>query len=262
MLRYLRLYASFVRFSVSRALQFRLDFWFRVVMDLVFYAVHLAFFNVIYRHTSLLGGWTLDQSYIFVCGVLVVDAVIMTVASNNLWWLPILVNHGDLDYYLVRPVSSFFFVSLREFAANSFVNLLMAGGLLVWALARYPEPLGAGRIVLYLLLLAVGSLLYFLIRMLAVIPVFWLHTSRGLDELSFSLFKLAERPHQIYGSRLRLLLVTALPMALIASVPAQLLFTGPAWRPLAGIAVVTAGLLALTLAFWRRALRAYSSASS
>ena len=62
---------------------------------------------------------------VFVGSVFVADALIMTVFSNNLWWLPIYVNRGDVDYYLVRPVSSLFMLSLRDFAANSFLNLLM-----------------------------------------------------------------------------------------------------------------------------------------
>ena len=58
-MRYLRLYAHFMRFSFSRAMEFRLDFFFRIFMDTLWYAHHLVFFWVVYRHTSLLGGWTL-----------------------------------------------------------------------------------------------------------------------------------------------------------------------------------------------------------
>ena len=65
-MRYLTLYAHFLRFSFSRAMEFRLNFFFRVVMDVVYYVVNLAFFTVIYQHTTLLGGWTLDQVYVFV----------------------------------------------------------------------------------------------------------------------------------------------------------------------------------------------------
>ena len=43
MTRYLRLYAYFLRFSFSRALEFRVDFFFRVIMDTAFYAVNLGF---------------------------------------------------------------------------------------------------------------------------------------------------------------------------------------------------------------------------
>ena len=112
--RYLRLYLSFVRFSFSRAMEFRVDFFFRVVMDVVFYAMQLAFFTVLYRHTELVGGWDLDQILIFVSGFFLVDALHMTIFASNMWWLPMMVNKGDLDYYLVRPVSSLFFLSLRD----------------------------------------------------------------------------------------------------------------------------------------------------
>ena len=60
MLRYARLYAYFLRFSFSRAMEFRLDFFFRVGMDALWYAVHLSFFTVLYRHTQALGGWSYD----------------------------------------------------------------------------------------------------------------------------------------------------------------------------------------------------------
>ena len=124
--RYLRLYLQFLKFSFSRSLEYRMDFWFRIVMDCMFYVVELIFFTILYQHTDMLGGWNYDQILIFVSGFLVIDAIHMTVFSNNMWWMPILVNKGDLDYYVVRPVSSLFFLSLRDFAANSFLNLLIA----------------------------------------------------------------------------------------------------------------------------------------
>jgi len=130
MSRYLRLYLQFLKFSFSRSLEYRMDFWFRIVMDCMFYLVELAFFTILYQHTDMLGGWNYDQILIFVSGFLVIDAIHMTVFSNNMWWMPILVNKGDLDYYVVRPVSSLFFLSLRDFAANSFLNLLIASGIL------------------------------------------------------------------------------------------------------------------------------------
>jgi ABC-2 type transport system permease protein len=260
--RYLTLYAHFLRFSFSRAMEFRLDFYFRVVMDICYYIVHLAFFTIIYQHTSLLGGWTLDQIYVFVCGFLFIDALHMTVFANNLWWLPIFINRGDLDYYLVRPVSSLYFLSLRDFAANSFLNLIIATGLLTWSLARFPEPLGPGRILLYLAFLLVGSFIYYLLRLAFIIPVFWLHSNRGLDEISWSLVKLAERPHQIYLGWLRVVLGTIIPLALTFSMPAHVLFEGLTLGTFLHVGVVTVVGTWFILWFWRRGLAGYSSASS
>lgn len=261
-MRYLRLYAHFVKFSFSRAMEFRLDFFFRIVMDCVFYAVQLGFFRVLYDHTDFLGGWTIDQVYVFVAGFLFVDAVHMTVFANNTWWFPTLVNRGDLDYHLVRPVSSLFMLSVREFAANSFLNLVIASAIVVWALVRYPDPLGGIAIAVYLALLLVGAFLYYVLHMISLVPVFWLHSAEGLREIFLASSRLSERPHQIFGDWLRRALTSFVPFALIASWPAHLLFDGLAAGPILHSLGVAAAAFATLVLFWRRGLRAYSSASS
>ncbi len=261
-MRYLRLYACFLRFSFSRALEFRLDFWFRVGMDTLWYAAHLAFFTLLHEHTDLLGGWTVDQTRIFAAALFVSDAINMTVFSNNLWWFPIFVNRGDLDYYLVRPVSPLFFLSLRDFAANSFVNLLLALGILGWALARYPGPIGPGALGVFLLLLGLGAFLQYALHFLCLIPVFWMHQGRGLMEVSWSAQRLASQPDGIYRGWARRVLTSLLPYALIVSFPVRALFAADLGPLLAHSLLVCLGAFALLVAAWRRGLKAYSSASS
>jgi ABC-2 type transport system permease protein len=262
MLRYLRLYLCFLRFSFSRAMEFRIDFFFRVLMDSVWYLTHLAFFTILFHHTRVLGSWTYDQVLVFAGGIFLMDAVQMTLFSNNLWWLPIFVNRGDLDYYLVRPVSTLFFVSLRDFAANSFLNLVLAAGILTWALLRYPEPLGAGRVAIFLVLLLAGCYLFYVFSLIFLIPVFWLQSRMGAREVFWSLEKLGSRPHRIYSRWLRRLLVSLLPFALLVSYPVMALFEGPSPMILLNVAAVAVGATAFMLWFWRRGLRAYASASS
>lgn len=262
MVRYIMLYLYFLRFSFSRAMEFRLDFFFRIVMDTVYYAVHIIFFGVIYRHTAMVGGWDFDQMLIFICGFFLVDAIHMTVHANNMWMLPEHVNTGNLDYYLIRPVSSLFFLSHRDFAANSFVNLIIAASMLTWAFLRYPGEFSTGQILVFLLLLVNGAYLYWIIHMCFVIPVFWTHSAHGFQMLFYSLKQFAERPDPIFRGMLRRGLTTILPFLLIASFPARTLFEGFN----AGILLHAGGVsLLLTLFllwFWKRALRSYSSASS
>ncbi len=260
--RHLRLYGHFLRFSFSRALEFRLDFTFRIGMDFLWYGVNFGFFWVLYRHTGLLGGWTYDQALVFLGGVFAADAIQMTVLSNNMWWIPIFINRGDLDYHLVRPVSPLFILSLRDFAANSFVNLLMAAAFLAWALARYPAPLGAGPVALYLLLLLVGVLLHYAVHMMFLIPSFWMQSSGGLREIFWSLDQFTSRPHGVWTGWLRRVLVSLLPLALIVSYPSQALFTGATPAFLAHVLGVAAAAFLVMLAFWRLGLRSYGSASS
>lgn len=262
MLRYLRLYLYFLRFSFSRAMEFRLDFFFRVGMDTLWYAVNLAFFGILYAQTQTLGGWSFNQVLVFIAGVFFSDALHMTVFANNMWFFPFLVNKGDLDYYLVRPVSSLFFVSLREFAANSFLNLLIASGILVWALGRFPDPLPAGRVTLFLLFLLVGAFLHYAITLAFLIPVFWLHTAHGLREMFFALDRFTSRPHGIFRGFVARMLTSILPFALIVSFPTKGLFDGFSADLVLHMLAVAASAFGFLLWFWWRGLKAYASASS
>jgi ABC-2 type transport system permease protein len=262
MLRYLRLFVYFLRFSFSKALQFRLDFFFRIVMDVVFYAVNILFYKVIYKHTDLIGGWNDEQMMIFVGAFLMVDALSMTLFSNNLMSISFFVNRGDLDYYLIRPVSSLFFLSFRDFAVNSSVNLVMAFGILIYTFTRYSGPLTLSGILLFIILLLNGTYLRYLVRMMTIIPVFWLHSNRGLEMVFFHLARFLERPDTIFTGWVRLLLTTAVPFALMVSFPARFLFDGFQPKLLLHIGVITVLLTAVILVFWKKGLRAYSSASS
>ena len=262
MIRYLRLYGCFLRFSFSKAMEFRVDFFFRVLMDVVWNLVNLGFFWILYQHTGILGGWTFDQMLVFAGGMFVYDAINMTVFSNNMWGLPLAINKGELDYHLTRPVSPLFFLSLREFAANSFVNLLVACGILTWTLARYPGPLGARSILVFLGLLLVGEALHYALQMMFFIPTFWMHASSGLREIFWAMEQYTTRPYGIFTGWLRRVLVTILPFALVVSFPTRALFEGLTVSLLLHMAAVTLTAFVAMKLLWNAGLRAYSSASS
>ncbi len=213
-----------MRFSISKAMQFRFDFFFRIVMDCIYYAVNLAFYSVLYKHTTMMGGWRRDEIYLFVGGYLMIDAIQMTLFSNNIWWLPSYINKGELDHYLVKPVSTLFFVSLREFAANSFLNFLIALGYWIWAFNNYQGEVTLGATVLYVFLIINGALIYYLMNLIFVIPCFWSHSASGFMEISHQFHSFMERPHRIFKGAWRYVLLTAIPYGLMASMPADVFF--------------------------------------
>lgn len=261
-MRYIRLYLYFLRFSFSRAMEFRIDFFFRIVMDCFFYAINIAFYQILFLHTSQLGGWNEEQAMIFVSAYIMVDALQMTIFSSNLWWFPIFVNRGDLDYYLVRPVSTLFFMSVREFAANSLCNVVIAAGIMIWAISSYSKPLAWWKVMLFIILVCNGTFLYYIMNMLFSISVFWSHSARGFDAVFRQLCLVNERPDGIFRGSVRRVFTTILPFCLMCSFPARILFEDFRWVLLVHIFVVTTILFIILQILWHISLRAYSSASS
>lgn len=260
--RYFRLYLYFLRFSFSKAMEFRLDFSFRIVMDIIYYAVNILFFKVIYLHTPMLAGWNEEQTMIFVATYLVIDAIGMTVISTNMWWLPFYINRGDLDFYLIRPVNPLFFLSLREFSANSFLNLLIAAGFLIYTLMNYSVSFGPADLLLFFILILNGVFLMYLLQMIMIIPVFWTHSGRGFMDLFFSMSLAMERPDRIFKGWLRVLFTYLIPFALIASFPAKIFLEGARASTLLHLGAVTLIFWMIMTTFWKKGLKNYSSASS
>src|SRR5205814_1565389 len=157
-----------------------------------------------------LGGWNEPQLMIFVVGYCITDAVNMTLFANNMWMFPVLVNRGDLDYYLVRPVSTLFFISLRDFAANSFMNLVITMGMFVWAVHRYPEPIPPAKIALFLALLMNGVFLFYCVNVLFNLVVFFTQSGEGFGHMAWTLNRFGERPDRIYSGWIRRVVTTVL----------------------------------------------------
>ncbi|MGZ3723033.1 MAG: ABC-2 family transporter protein, partial [Bdellovibrionales bacterium] len=148
------------------------------------------------------------------------------------------------------------------FAANSFINLVITLGIFAWAVQRYPEPISAGRVVLFLLLILNGNLIFYCMNMLANLPVFWAHSGQGFGSLMWSINKFAERPDRIYSGIIRRILTTTLPFCLIASFPTRLLLEPMDYKILLHTLLVSAAFFAVLIWCWNLALRHYSSASS
>lgn len=262
MKRYLRLYLYFLQFSFSKAMEFRLDFTFRILMDVIYFVVNILLFKVLYLHTDLIGGWTEEQMMVFVGSYLLVDSFNMTVFATNLWWFPAYINKGDLDYYLIRPVSPLFFLSLREFSANSLMNLLLAISFFIYTLVNYSTPIEMGQLIGFVILLINGTLIYYCIQMLMVLPVFWTHSPRGFIDLFYSLGIAMERPDRIFKGWLRIFFTVIIPFSLIASYPAKYFIEGLDTAALIHVSVVSIMLWLVMLYVWKKALQSYSSASS
>lgn len=262
MRRYLRLYLHFLRFTFARSAQFRLDFGFRVLMDTLWYGHYLVFFAVVGAATPTLGGWDVHQVRVFTGTLFVVDALQMTFVANGMWTLPMTINRGDLDYHLVRPVSTLFFVTAREISASSFVNLMMAAGVLAWALATYPGPIPTSTLVVFVAMLPLGLAIHAALHLVFLVPQFWTQSSKGLRDVFWSAVNYAFRPDGIYRGYLRRLLTTVLPLAVIASYPARVVFEGPRPGLVLHILAAAVGSWGFAIWLWGRGLRAYGSASS
>lgn len=104
--------------------------------------------------------------------------------------------------------------------------------------------------------LLLGVYLIYLLRLLFLLPIFWIQSSRGLEEIFFDLSKIQSRPHEIYQGRIRYLVLFVLPFAITVSFPVQILFFGMNWHLIAHFGFILLFFSALVQWFWNKAIKA------
>lgn len=261
-IRHFRAYLALVRFSLSRTLEFRFDFFFRFIMDCVFYALSIAFFEILFLHTNTLAGWGRHEILLFLAGGLLIDGVFMTMMARNLWEFPSLVNKGELDFHIIRPVSTIFFVLTRNFEFASFMNVLVALGIMIYAINMFPDPLTFYQILGYVFLLLNGLVLMICLRLFTVLPVFWTHSDLGFHMLYMSIDQVTERPEVIFRGISHLIFTTIFPFIIMTSFPARWFFGTLTWPEFTYAVALSAIFISIVAWVWKRGLKIYSSASS
>ena len=262
MTRYARLWWRFVGLSCVRELEYRVNFALGVLEGLAQLALAVVTFLLVYRFTPAVAGWTEAQALLLVGVYRVVDAAVSLQIAPNMAAISGAIRQGDMDFLLLRPVSSQFLVSLRLLSPPEAVNLLIGALLVVVAGNAAGVAWSAGRMAVMLGFLLCGLLLLYALWFAIATCAFWLVQVDTLDALVLGVFQAARYPVDYFKGWLRALLTFAVPVAFATSFPAEALL-GRADLRLLPVGMLLAALaLAASHRFWAFALRHYTSASS
>jgi ABC-2 type transport system permease protein len=260
--RYWRIYVACVRNCLLRELEFRAHFLFSLVATLGWAALSVVLATLVFSNVRDVAGWDLDRMYVLT------GTFILVVYGRNLLFersmhrLSELVNKGELDFVLTKPISSQFLVSVRYVDFTELAGVIAGIGLVLFGIGRVnlrPSPVDVG---LYLLLVACAILSLYALWFMTVSFTIWTGRINNAAHLVPAIFSMARMPTDIFRGLVNLLLTFALPLALASTLPAEaLLGTLEPWMAPYQVAL-TAALLWASHRFWNASLRRYSSASS
>lgn len=261
-MRYFSLLAAFFRASFIADLHYRANIIAQILTDMCWYLTHITLFEVLFRHTTTLGGWSIEDMRVFLGVLFLADAIQMILFSEGLNQFGTLIVTGNLDLLLAKPVNSQFMMSCHKVAWSYLVNALIV---LIWLTSCLIDRTGSFSLLLFaatIYVSAAGALVMYAFRFSFASFALIFVQSDTLQYVWYTLFRLASRPYSIYPRAFRIVLLTVIPLAFIAGVPAEVLVTWPAPGKLTVLTSATLFTLWLSTRLWRLALRRYSSASS
>jgi ABC-2 type transport system permease protein len=262
MRRYLKLYRSFVINSLSRAMEFRAQFFAGIVSYLIWSGVSLLFIEVVFGKVGPVAGWSRHEMWVLYGSFLVLESLCYGVLGPNMWRFSTMVRDGSLDLALTRPVNTQFLVSLRYLDPNGVLNALVGLALVgagLWKVEHWPS---LAAWLLWLALLACGFVMAYAIWFLCVTISIWAIKLEGISVVFDPLMQVARFPLQIYPQRMQWVLLTILPAAFLTTFPAQALLGRASAAVLLPALALAAFLLFCSHRFFNFALKYYGSASS
>jgi ABC-2 type transport system permease protein len=260
--RYGRLYRIFARNNLVREMEFRANFWAKVVTNLSWIFLYVLFLTILFRNTNAIAGWTEGQVFLLFGTFMMTRALMDILFTPNLTKIPELVRMGTMDFVLTKPVPSQFFISLRYVSLDEVGSIFGAVAVLGYGLSILGAMPTAAQIAAWGFLVLCGLAVFYAIQLLLMTLSFWLIRLDNLTALTDTIVYIGRYPPDIFGKYLALFFTYVLPLAFLAVVPALALKEGVRAGWLVAALIVTGVFLALASLFWRYATRVYASASS
>jgi ABC-2 type transport system permease protein len=260
--RYAGIWLAQVRYTVMRELMFKVNFILWVIVDLSWFGLHLSFIQFLYLQVNTVAGWGKWEMVLLVTTNMLIQQIFQMLLMTNLTKLPELIRSGRLDFFLAQPASAQFLVSTRFFELGSVINTLVVLLVCGIAIAHLPAGLSGVGLAAFPCLVVLGVLIHYALLLMLMSLAFWMTRAQGFINAYYSVFQIARLPREAFHGLARIAFTWAVPLLLIANVPARTLLDGLNARDLAAMAGVTGLLLALSTVVFQAGLRRYGSASS
>jgi ABC-2 type transport system permease protein len=261
--RYAELYLALWQNSVAREMGFKSNFLLWIVVELLWFALHVSFITVIYQHTDRIGDWTKWQVVLLIGAAHFIQQIFQALFLSNCVQISEHVRTGKLDFMLLLPVNTRFLVSFRVVDLGGFINAGSAVVLMFYALHELHYTPGAAQIAGFLGLVVVGVLVHYSLMFALASISFWTVRAQGIVWGYYSLFNIARLPDAAFRGFFKSFFTFALPMLLVANVPAKVLLNKLA-SPLDILLLLVLAMACVLVseAIWRFSLKHYTSASS
>jgi ABC-2 type transport system permease protein len=259
--RYVRVLWLFWRSSLASELEYRFNFLLAVLSSLGHIAGNLFGLSLFYTGSGTLGGWPFHQALLVMGLFTILQGLSRVFSSPNLQRIVEHVRTGTLDFVLLKPIDTQFWLSTRRISPWGLPDVFIGFATVWFAAARLELPaehllLAAGPFILS------AIIQYSLWFMLASISIWYVKVHNVTEVLNGLLaagrYPIDALPAGVY----RFVFTFVVPVALLTTVPARVALGREAGHWLLYSALFAFAAFAFSRAFWRRALRSYTSASS
>jgi len=269
---YTRVLAVLARNSFVRDMNFRGNFLIEVITAMFWMTMMVSFYLLIFQFANEIGedtGWTKYRFFVFLATTMIINGLMQAFVLPNAAEFSELIRLGNLDFALVKPIDTQFFISFQRVNWSGYANIGCGIALMIYSLIHLSHTPSWLEMSLFAIYIACGlGILYSLVICLASTSV-WMGRNQSLYNFWFYITTFSRYPMEIYrgplGEPLRLIFTFMIPIMIAINVPAQIMakgLEGAEWELAVFGLFATMACLAISRWIFSLAISAYRSASS
>ncbi|MBW4548222.1 MAG: ABC transporter permease [Symplocastrum torsivum CPER-KK1] len=260
MKRYIQVLKLFWTTAIAAELEYRLNFLIASLSSLGNLTGSLFGLFLFYRTGYTFQGWSWEEALVILGIFTLLQGVSATFLVPNLNRIVGHVQQGTLDFVLLKPISSQFWLSSRSISPWGMPDLIF--GVVLIAYAGSQLGLGLNNYLISAIPIFFGIIsLYSLWFMLGATSI-WFVKIYNVTEVLRGLLEAGRFPMVAYPASYQFFFTFIVPVAFLTTVPAEAILGRSQVVWLVGAGALALGLLLVSGIFWRFALRFYTSASS
>jgi ABC-2 type transport system permease protein len=260
MKKYLYVLKLFWSTAIAAELEYRLNFAIASLSSLGNLIGSLFSLFLFYRTGYTFQGWNWEEALVILGIFTLLQGFSTTFLVPNLNRIVQQVQEGTLDFVLLKPIGSQFWLSSRTISPWGMPDLIFGGVLIAYAGGRL--GLGINNYLLSAVPIFFGIVsLYSLWFMLGATSI-WFVKIYNVTEVLRGLMEAGRFPMVAYPAAYRFFFTFVVPVAFLTTVPAEAMLGRSPVIWVVGAGVLALALLLASVIFWRFALRFYTSASS
>lgn len=262
MKRYIRVYAALWKMSFDMLVAYRGNFFNSMASSISWAMFSIVSILLLTSRASTIYGWTKTEIILLTCGYQILIGVFHTLFSRNFERMADLIEWGQLDALLVKPLDVQFLLSVSWVNYTSISRILLGFGILVYVIMTAGIQPSVVEVVSFIVLLGIGVVLLYSVWFIVATFIIWFPRMSNVIELMYTISGMARYPGEMYRNALGFLFFVLLPIILIVTTPIKLLVSKGSLQDILLLLGFATACLLISSTFWKFALRYYTSASS
>ncbi len=259
---YLKLYYYIIKLSLRETFVFRINTLLVGLAPLIWLGTVIVFLTTLFTRIPALGSWGLWE-IIFLTGIHeVIFSLSWAIFSSNLRNLDKVVDRGEFDLILTKPVSSRFLATFQRLNTVGLVSLVNSLILIIVSFSHLSFSFSFFRLLGFGFLMITGLLVSLHLHTLMASLILAFIRAKSLADLFLDIYEIGHYPAEIYTAKVRYFFLTVIPVLLFAYLPAAFLLgkLNYSWIIFALIILLVFSKAASLT--WEWGLRKYQSISS